>query len=105
MSSLCFSVMNLLASFSRFVSLCSFTVCFSIIFLPRPRDHEESFFLMSRNVNRMLGLQVAELVGESMLVGVIRGCIKCVRTGQGAANVRMGCILGLRVSSNHRLVA
>jgi len=59
---------------------------------------------MSRNANRMFNLQVAELVGECTLVGMVRGCIKRVGTELGAGDVKMGCILGLRVSPKHRLV-
>lgn len=53
----------------------------------------------------MLGLQVAELNGKGMLVGVVRGCIKCVEAGVGTGHARVGCILGLRVSPKYRLVA
>lgn len=48
------------------------------------------------------GLQVAELRENGELVGVVRGCIKCVGTRFGATYVRLGCILGLRVSPKHR---
>lgn len=47
-------------------------------------------------------IQVAELHENGDLVGVIRGCIKCVGTGFGGAYMMMGCILGLRVSPPHR---
>ncbi|XP_020114266.1 probable N-acetyltransferase HLS1 isoform X2 [Ananas comosus] len=45
---------------------------------------------------------VAEFVGVGEIVGVVRGCMKCVGTGLGAGNVWIGCILGLRVSPKHR---
>ncbi|XP_077219475.1 putative N-acetyltransferase HLS1 [Tasmannia lanceolata] len=45
---------------------------------------------------------VAELIGSGELVGVVRGCMKCVGTGSGETRVKIGCILGLRVSSMHR---
>ncbi|CAL1397415.1 unnamed protein product [Linum trigynum] len=45
---------------------------------------------------------VAELHGNGELVGMVRCCIKSMKTGLEAANVRMGCILGLRVSPIHR---
>ncbi|KAH7676414.1 Peptide alpha-N-acetyltransferase protein [Dioscorea alata] len=45
---------------------------------------------------------VAELAGNGEVVGVVRGCMKFVGTGLGTNNVRMGCILGLRVSPKHR---
>lgn len=48
------------------------------------------------------GLQVAELLQNGELVGVVRGCIKDVGTVHGEAHVKMGCILGLRVSPTHR---
>ncbi|MCL7040877.1 hypothetical protein MKW94_015339 [Papaver nudicaule] len=50
-------------------------------------------------------LLIAELVENGELVGVIRGCIKYLRSGvdQGTnSTVKMGCILGLRVSPKHR---
>ncbi|CAN1281553.1 Probable N-acetyltransferase HLS1-like, partial [Linum perenne] len=43
---------------------------------------------------------VAELRDNGELVGIVRGCIKFV--GLGVTNVRLGCILGLRVSAKHR---
>ncbi|KAJ9181806.1 hypothetical protein P3X46_005860 [Hevea brasiliensis] len=45
---------------------------------------------------------VAELSENGELVGVVRGCIKCVGTRLGATYVRLGCILGLRVSPKYR---
>ncbi|XP_012454885.1 probable N-acetyltransferase HLS1-like [Gossypium raimondii] len=45
---------------------------------------------------------VAELQENRELVGVIRGCIKHVGTKYGRTNVKLGCILGLRVSPTHR---
>ncbi|XP_057959425.1 probable N-acetyltransferase HLS1 [Malania oleifera] len=45
---------------------------------------------------------VAELLQNGELVGVVRGCIKYVGTGFMGAHVKMGCILGLRVSPRHR---
>ncbi|EEF43085.1 probable N-acetyltransferase HLS1-like [Ricinus communis] len=45
---------------------------------------------------------VAELRENGELVGVVRGCIKCVGTRFSATYVRLGCILGLRVSPKHR---
>lgn len=47
------------------------------------------------------GQQVAQLLDNGELVGVVRGCIKHVGTGFGGTHV-MGCILGLRVSPTHR---
>ncbi|KAK9161746.1 hypothetical protein Syun_008087 [Stephania yunnanensis] len=47
---------------------------------------------------------VAELVNNGELVGVVRGCIKHVGTGIEETNIKMCCILGLRVSSKHRQV-
>ncbi|KAF7806830.1 putative N-acetyltransferase HLS1-like [Senna tora] len=44
---------------------------------------------------------VAELIENGELVGVIRGCIKNVGTHSGSI-LKMGCILGLRVSPNFR---
>ncbi|KAG8658907.1 hypothetical protein MANES_03G204500v8 [Manihot esculenta] len=46
---------------------------------------------------------VAELSENGELVGVVRGCIKCVGTRFGATYVRLGYILGLRVSPKHRM--
>ncbi|KAL5700855.1 hypothetical protein ACHQM5_026258 [Ranunculus cassubicifolius] len=45
---------------------------------------------------------VAELLGDRELVGVVRGCIKHVGTGSGGTYVKIGCILGLRVSPRYR---
>ncbi|KAH7573474.1 hypothetical protein ACOSP7_007169 [Xanthoceras sorbifolium] len=45
---------------------------------------------------------VAELRENGELVGVVRGCIKFVGTKFGATYLKMGCILGLRVSPSHR---
>ncbi|OMO53512.1 hypothetical protein CCACVL1_28581 [Corchorus capsularis] len=45
---------------------------------------------------------VAELRENGELVGVIRGCIKHVGTKFGEKHVKLGCILGLRVSPRHR---
>ncbi|XVF62450.1 hypothetical protein PTKIN_Ptkin09bG0008900 [Pterospermum kingtungense] len=45
---------------------------------------------------------VAELHENGELVGVIRGCIKHVGTKFGGKHVKLGCILGLRVSPGHR---
>ncbi|XP_050218997.1 probable N-acetyltransferase HLS1-like [Mercurialis annua] len=46
---------------------------------------------------------VAELLENGEVVGVVRGCIKCVGiTRFEATCVRLGCILGLRVSPKHR---
>ncbi|KAI4344787.1 hypothetical protein L6164_011976 [Bauhinia variegata] len=44
---------------------------------------------------------VAELLESGEIVGVVRGCIKSVGTSAGSF-LKMGCILGLRVSPNHR---
>lgn len=46
-------------------------------------------------------LQVAELLENGELVGVVRGCIKSVGTHSGSV-FKMGCILGLRVSPTYR---
>lgn len=46
-------------------------------------------------------MQVAEVAESRELVGVVRGCIKSVRTPSGSV-YKMGCILGLRVSPTHR---
>ncbi|KAK7854335.1 probable N-acetyltransferase HLS1-like [Quercus suber] len=45
---------------------------------------------------------VAELLENGELVGVVRGCIRDMGTGFGEAQMKMGCILGLRVSPSHR---
>ncbi|KAG4210521.1 hypothetical protein ERO13_A02G054300v2 [Gossypium hirsutum] len=45
---------------------------------------------------------VAVLRENGELVGVIRGCIKHVGTKFGGKNIKLGCILGLRVSPKHR---
>ncbi|XVF66112.1 hypothetical protein PTKIN_Ptkin10aG0008300 [Pterospermum kingtungense] len=45
---------------------------------------------------------VAEQRENGELVGVIRGCIKHVGTKFGGTHVKLGCILGLRVSPRHR---
>ncbi|KAL4290435.1 hypothetical protein GQ457_14G016950 [Hibiscus cannabinus] len=45
---------------------------------------------------------VAELRENGELVGVIRGCIKNVGTRFGNTDLKLGCILGLRVSPTHR---
>ncbi|KAG9457826.1 hypothetical protein H6P81_002334 [Aristolochia fimbriata] len=45
---------------------------------------------------------VAELVRSRELVGVVRGCIKCVGTGSETSFASLGWILGLRVSPKHR---
>ncbi|XWS38938.1 hypothetical protein CRYUN_Cryun18bG0006600 [Craigia yunnanensis] len=47
---------------------------------------------------------VAELRENGELVGVIRGCIKHVGTKFGGTHVKLGCILGLRVSPRHRRI-
>ncbi|XP_010558446.1 PREDICTED: probable N-acetyltransferase HLS1 isoform X2 [Tarenaya hassleriana] len=47
---------------------------------------------------------VAELQESREVVGVVKGCIKSVGTKHlGSENVKLGCIIGLRVSSNHRM--
>lgn len=46
-------------------------------------------------------LQVAELIENGELVGVVRGCIKSVGTKSGST-LKIGSILGLRVSSDYR---
>ena len=53
----------------------------------------------------MAYVQVAELRENGELVGVVKGCIKCVGTRFGASYVRLGCILGLRVSPRHRYLS
>ncbi|KAK6930275.1 GNAT domain [Dillenia turbinata] len=45
---------------------------------------------------------VAELLKNGEIVGVVRGCIKLVGTCSQSAHVKMGCMLGLRVSPRHR---
>ncbi|XP_031268405.1 probable N-acetyltransferase HLS1 [Pistacia vera] len=45
---------------------------------------------------------VAELCENGELVGVVRGCIKHVGTKFGGTHVKLGSILGLRVSPKHR---
>ncbi|KAJ1395285.1 GNAT domain [Sesbania bispinosa] len=45
---------------------------------------------------------VAELLESRELVGVVRGCIKSVCTPDSGSLLKMGCILGLRVSPTHR---
>ncbi|XVE82266.1 hypothetical protein DITRI_Ditri15bG0134500 [Diplodiscus trichospermus] len=45
---------------------------------------------------------VAVLRENGELVGVIRGCIKLVGTKFRGTHVKLGCILGLRVSPRHR---
>ncbi|KAF5737057.1 hypothetical protein HS088_TW14G01213 [Tripterygium wilfordii] len=45
---------------------------------------------------------VAEVEEIGELVGVVRGCIKCVGTKQRENYVNLGCILGLRVSPRYR---
>ncbi|XP_039058268.1 probable N-acetyltransferase HLS1-like [Hibiscus syriacus] len=45
---------------------------------------------------------VAELRENGELVGFIRGCIKHVGTKFGNKDLKLGCILGLRVSPTHR---
>ncbi|CAK9163169.1 unnamed protein product [Ilex paraguariensis] len=45
---------------------------------------------------------VAEMLKNGKLVGMVRGCIKLVGTGFGGRQVRLGCILGLRVSPRSR---
>ncbi|KAL9325630.1 hypothetical protein ACSQ67_006275 [Phaseolus vulgaris] len=44
---------------------------------------------------------VAELLESKELVGVVRGCIKSMRTPSESL-LKIGCILGLRVSPSHR---
>ncbi|RDX58093.1 putative N-acetyltransferase HLS1-like protein, partial [Mucuna pruriens] len=44
---------------------------------------------------------VAELLESKELVGVVRGCIKSMRTPSESL-LKIGCILGLRVSPTHR---
>ena len=46
-------------------------------------------------------LQVAELLDTRELVGVVRGIIKNMGTLSGSF-LKMGCILGLRVSPTYR---
>lgn len=50
------------------------------------------------------GQQVAELRENGELVGVVRGCIKSVGTKFEGQIVKLGCILGLRVSPRHRYI-
>lgn len=50
------------------------------------------------------GQQVAELRENGELVGVVRGCIKGVGTKFEGQIVKLGCILGLRVSPRHRYI-
>lgn len=45
--------------------------------------------------------KVAELLESKELVGVVRGCIKSLRTPSESL-LKIGCILGLRVSPSHR---
>lgn len=53
---------------------------------------------------------MAELPENGEIVGVVRGCIKSVGTAGAGANagageahtIKIGCILGLRVSPAHR---
>ncbi|GMP76343.1 hypothetical protein CsSME_00033064 [Camellia sinensis var. sinensis] len=45
---------------------------------------------------------VAELHKNGELVGMVRGCIKYVATRFWGGHVKLGCILGLRVSPRHR---
>ncbi|PIA61054.1 hypothetical protein AQUCO_00300520v1 [Aquilegia coerulea] len=45
---------------------------------------------------------IAELLENRELVGAVRGCIKHVGTDNGGTHVKIGCILGLRVSPKHR---
>ncbi|KAK3002569.1 hypothetical protein RJ639_022064 [Escallonia herrerae] len=45
---------------------------------------------------------VAELLNNGELVGMVGGCIKIVGTGSKGRHVKLGCILGLRVSPKHR---
>ncbi|KAA8527371.1 hypothetical protein F0562_034914 [Nyssa sinensis] len=47
---------------------------------------------------------VAELLENGELVGMVQGCIKYVGTGFGGRHVKLGCILGLRVSPRHRRI-
>lgn len=48
------------------------------------------------------GEQVAELQKKGEIVGMVRGCIKYVGTKFWGGHVKLGCILGLRVSPRHR---
>ena len=50
------------------------------------------------------GLQVAEMLKNGELVGMVQGCIKDVGTGFVERHVQLGCILGLRVSPKHRYI-
>jgi len=45
--------------------------------------------------------KVAELLESKELVGVVRGCIKSMQTPSESL-LKIGCILGLRVSPSHR---
>ncbi|KMZ63549.1 hypothetical protein ZOSMA_3G00260 [Zostera marina] len=46
---------------------------------------------------------VVEVVGNGEVVGVVRGCMKDVQNGiMAESNLKLGCILGLRVSPMHR---
>lgn len=47
-------------------------------------------------------LKVAEMANHEELVGVVRGCIKKLGFSLRSSHLKMGCILGLRVSPRHR---
>ncbi|KMT16260.1 hypothetical protein BVRB_3g054140 [Beta vulgaris subsp. vulgaris] len=46
--------------------------------------------------------EVAEMANHEELVGVVRGCIKKLGFSLRSSHLKMGCILGLRVSPRHR---
>lgn len=50
-------------------------------------------------------LQVAEVAEHGELVGVVRGCTKEMGFGLRRSDMKMGYILGLRVSPRHRCSA
>lgn len=50
-------------------------------------------------------LQVAEMPKSREIVGVVQGCIKRVGIGNIGSCLKLGCLLGLRVSPRHRFAS
>lgn len=85
---------------SPLISICMIYCFYNMEVIAPPRPYRcESLHCSNTN---MFGncQQVAQLLENEELVGVVRGCIKHVGTGFGGHVI--GCILGLRVSPTHR---
>lgn len=90
--------------FSSNIFFHDFSKCFSHTALETVSlslKREKASWIWATNMFK-ISPQVAELLEDRELVGVVRGCIKHVGTGCGETHLKIGCILGLRVSPRHR---